>query len=199
MSKLIKTNNHKTKKKRNYSDSSMLSVLSKLPLEIISYYPHKSLYRCFSPYLRKNPSIILEVHDSKSIYNKWRRNEAQSRKILRNQKINFPSNKREKKYIYTNLIEEFEYCYNDNEYMKYDDSNKYKVNDSNEPLLNINEKIEDLIEDSIVDTIVDTIDEENFKKKISEQIEEIDNDMLYSIDNDNNHEIHDFIHDFITL
>lgn len=171
MSKIIKSNNHETKNKKKNLDSSMLFILSKLPSEIISDYPHKSLYRCFSTYLRKNPSIILKVHESKSIYNEWRMKEAQRRKKLRNQKRIFSLNKCEKKYIYTNLSEGLDYCY------------------ENEQLLNLDQ----------------TIDEDFFKKKIREQIEEIDNDMLYNQDNeilynlDNDYEVHNFIHHYFPL
>ena len=193
MSKLIKTNNLETKKKRNYSDASMLSILSKLPLEIISYYPHKSLYRCFSTYLRKNPSIILKVNESKSIYNKWRINEAQRRKILRNQKKDFSSNKRERKYVYTNLNEEFEYCYDDNNDNQDDDYHEYQMDKVDEQLLNLDQKIDESIDESIDDTI----DEENFKKKIREHIKEINNDISCNLDTE--YEIYNFIHEYIPL
>lgn len=188
MSKIIKSNNHETKKRRN-CDSSMSFVLSKLPSEIISDYPHKSLYRCFSTYLRKNPSIILKVNESKSIYNKWRINEAQRRKILRNQKKDFSSNKRERKYVYTNLNEEFEYCYNDNNDNQDDDYHEYQMDKVDEQLLNLDQKIDESIDD--------TIDEENFKKKIREHIKEINNDISCNLDTE--YEIYNFIHEYIPL
>ena len=202
MSKIIKSSNHEIKKKSRYPDSLMLAILSKLPVEIVSKYPHKSLYRCFSTYLRKNPSIILGLQESKYIYHKWRTDEAQKRKTLRYQK-NF----------YFNLNKEFKHYDNKDNY------NKYQINNSNESLLNLNEKIdeeinekidekidEEIIEkidekideeiiEQIIEEIDDDIDEENFKKKIIEQIEEID--ILYDIDNE--YKIDNFVYDYIPL
>ena len=209
MSKIIKSNNHVTKKRRD-RDSSMSVVLSKLPVEIISSYPHKSLYRCFSTYLRKNPSIIfLEVQESKFIYNAWRIDEAQRRKMLRNQKRNFSSPKRERKYTYNNLYEDFEYCYDDDKDNQSDDYHESQINKVNEQLLNVNRKINEIIDEPIDEpidktidepidkTIDEPIDEEKFKKKIREQIEEITNDISVYLDSE--YEVHHFIPDYIPL
>jgi hypothetical protein len=194
MTKIIRSSNYETKKPR-LANKSMLLVLSKLPLEIISNYPHNSLYRCFSNYIRKKPDIILNAQESKYIYHKWRVNEAERRKILRNQKINISSHTCEKKYFCKSLNKELKYCYNmnppkeENHYKEtnYHKAHKYQEEDCHKEennhyennmndFQNKNTKIQIINEQKI--------NEENLKKKYIDQIKEIEKDISYYFSND---------------